>query len=661
MVTVALIGPDGAGKTTICRQLEQTLPLPVKYLYMGVNRDASNSMLPTTRLIRAVKRRLGAPPDTAGPPDPARIKRRPKGMLKGLLYDLKGALRLANQLGEEWYRQGLAWYYQRRGYVVLFDRHFYADYYAYDIANGHHERPFTRRVHGFLLQHAYPRPDLVVYLDAPAEVLFARKGEGTIAALERRRQEYLQLRDLVREFVVVDASRPLDQVVSTVADLIEARYRNHGGGMPSTGTLQASSATVTGTAGRSHARLQDSSPVVLVTDAGRGSAIAFIRSLGRKGWRVIAADSEPGSPGLRSRFAAEQLVYPDPREAPERFVETILQAVRSRGIDLIVPVTDEAILPLAGAREEFAGLCRLALPEPDALAVVTDKLKTLELAERVGVPAPRTRVVSTVDEALAAADELGWPVVLKPQASRIYREEAGVEAFKVTYAEDQNDLAARMRRFEGRCQVLLQEYYPGTGYGVELLMHRGRPLAAFQHRRLREVPVQGGASAFRESVALDPALYRDSVRLLEALCWTGLAMVEFKVGASGPRLMEINGRVWGSLPLAVLSGMDFPAKMAELYLFGPPPEEVEPDCNYRLQVRARNLRLECLWIASVLLGRQRYPFLPMPSRREGVVALLELLNPAYRFDILSLEDPRPGLAELGDLVGAFRGKLREAA
>jgi len=184
-------------------------------------------------------------------------------------------------------------------------------------------------------------------------------------------------------------------------------------------------------------------------------------------------------------------------------------------------------------------------------------------------------------------------------------------------------------------------------------------LAAFQHKRLREVPVNGGASAFRESVPLDTELYRHSVRMLEALNWTGLAMVEFKVGAEGPKLMEINGRVWGSLPLAVRSGMDFPARLAELYLYGPPAEPAT-ESRYRVGVRARNLELDMVWIASVLRGKRRYPFLAMPSRREGMAALLGLLNPAYKFDILSLDDPRPGLAEIIKIVGKFGGKLKEA-
>jgi thymidylate kinase len=227
---VALIGPDGAGKTTISRRLEGMLPRPVKYLYMGVNLDSSNMMLPTSQALRAIKRALGAPPDAGGPPDSRRVKPPPKSVFKRILVEVKSILRLINQLSEEWFRQGLAWYYQRRGDIVLFDRHYFSDYYAYDIANRRGGLPLARRIHGFVLQHIYPRPDLVIYLDAPAEVLYERKGEGTLVALERRRIEYLQMRNLVKHFVVVDASQPLDDVVRAVTEVISNYYRDKVGG-----------------------------------------------------------------------------------------------------------------------------------------------------------------------------------------------------------------------------------------------------------------------------------------------------------------------------------------------------------------------------------------------------------------------------------------------
>lgn len=220
MFTVALIGPDGAGKTTIGRRLEHALPMPVKYVYMGVNLDASNHMLPTTRLLHAIKRARGARPDNAGPPDPRRAKPKPKGAIKRTAAGLKTSLRLTNRIAEEWFRQGTAWYYQRRGNIVLFDRHFFSDYYAYDIAQDGAPRPLSNRIHGFMLMHIYPKPNLVIYLDAPAEVLFARKGEGTIEALERRRKDYLQMRGLVPHFVVVDATQSEDDVAREVTRVI---------------------------------------------------------------------------------------------------------------------------------------------------------------------------------------------------------------------------------------------------------------------------------------------------------------------------------------------------------------------------------------------------------------------------------------------------------
>ncbi len=229
MFTVALIGPDGAGKTTIARRVERTLPLRIKYVYMGVNPDSSNYLLPTTRVIHRMKRARGAKPDRSGPPDLNRTKPRPTGLLKRFASGLKSSLRLTNRVGEEWFRQALAWYYLHKGYIVLFDRHFFSDYYAYDIVNGGKGQPLDRRIHGFILQHVFPKPDLVIDLDAPPEVLFARKGEGTIESLQRRRREYLALGDLVEHFVIVNAALSEDDVARAVSAIIWNFYKSRAG------------------------------------------------------------------------------------------------------------------------------------------------------------------------------------------------------------------------------------------------------------------------------------------------------------------------------------------------------------------------------------------------------------------------------------------------
>jgi len=379
---------------------------------------------------------------------------------------------------------------------------------------------------------------------------------------------------------------------------------------------------------------------------------------------VVAADELPRSPGFYSRYTSERVRYPPPAEAPEEAVAVLLRAARELFVDLIVPVTDEIILPLSEARARFAGVCRLALPDTQALATALDKRATLELAEGLDIPVPRTMLVANTDEALAAAEDIGWPVVLKPQSSRVYEkalktdEQGKVAAFGVSYAADPETLTTQVGRLEGRSGVLVQEYCRGTGFGIELLMDRGRPLAAFQHRRVREVPITGGASSYRDSVPLDPVLLDHAVRLLGALDWTGLAMVEFKAGNTGHALMEVNGRIWGSLPLAVKAGMDFPARLVDLCLNGSSNARVRLDTAYEVGVRSRNLELETTWIGSALRRGRRYPFLEAPSRREALRVALRLLNPADGYDVQSRDDPRPGLAEIAKIIGKIPAKLR---
>lgn len=228
MFTVALLGPDGAGKSTIGRKLEQVSPLRAKYIYMGVNLDSSNLVLPTTRLLLEAKRARGQRPDITVPRHLYQARTRP-GPAKRFITSLRAVLRLTNLMTEEWFRQLLVWYYEFRGYCVILDRHFYFDYYEHDVANDDPGRPLISRIHGFMLDKLYPKPDFVIFLDAPAEVLFARKPEGTLEARERRRQEYVRLKDVVQAYAVVDVSRPEAEVLGEISKLIMDFHSNKNG------------------------------------------------------------------------------------------------------------------------------------------------------------------------------------------------------------------------------------------------------------------------------------------------------------------------------------------------------------------------------------------------------------------------------------------------
>src|SRR6185312_15491135 len=134
------------------------------------------------------------------------------------------------------------------------------------------------------------------------------------------------------------------------------------------------------------------------------------------------------------------------------------------------------------------------------------------------------------------------------------------------YARGPDELARAWAVLRRRCDsVLVQEYIEGVGTGYFAIAEHGRVRAEFAHRRLRDVRPTGSGSALRISVPVDPLIAESSRRLLADLEWHGVAMVEFRERPDGtPVFLEVNGRFWNSLPLAIYAGVNFPGLLAEM-------------------------------------------------------------------------------------------------
>lgn len=219
VTTIALIGPDGAGKTTVAKALMESCPVPMKYLYMGTSIESSNVSLPTSRWIHRWKvYRHRKSLEKAGQPVPKQISLHGPEHRFDRRGKLGGIVRLMRRVSEESYRQLVSWIYQWQGHVVLYDRHFLFDACPAPTDTSRHR--FTDRVHNWFLQKLYPRPGLAIVLDAPADVLYARKQEVPIKHLEQDRMNLAQKSCYAGTFVVVDATAPLDTVVTTINSLI---------------------------------------------------------------------------------------------------------------------------------------------------------------------------------------------------------------------------------------------------------------------------------------------------------------------------------------------------------------------------------------------------------------------------------------------------------
>jgi thymidylate kinase len=221
-MTVALVGADGAGKSTLTRLLRSAdLPRPVRTIYMGVNLEASSLMLPTTRALLLARRARGHRPDLVA----SRLTPATDEGSGNWRRGAKDAARMSVWALEEWLREAVAGWYTAAGNIVVFDRHFFADYYHSDVTGSGRRRGGAARVHGWMLQHLYPKPELVICLDAPADVLYSRKPEATPEWLDQRRRQYLDLAGVVPAFAVVDATRPVDAVLTEVVDIITDHWK----------------------------------------------------------------------------------------------------------------------------------------------------------------------------------------------------------------------------------------------------------------------------------------------------------------------------------------------------------------------------------------------------------------------------------------------------
>jgi thymidylate kinase len=224
MFTVSLIGVDGVGKTTVAKLLERSLPLSMKYIYMGLNMSAANFSLPTTRIWHAVGRRKLSKDKSSH----FLSKREAyssqnyqyNSLLRQVITFFRKALGMTNLILEEWYRQSIAYLYDKLGYIVIFDRHFIYDFLHTEGYETKDQGSTKKKIHNLVRSKTMLKPDLVVCLDAPAEVVFQRKGEFNIEYLEMKRRQYLSLRMVVNNFVIVDANRSLDLVVKDVGDRI---------------------------------------------------------------------------------------------------------------------------------------------------------------------------------------------------------------------------------------------------------------------------------------------------------------------------------------------------------------------------------------------------------------------------------------------------------
>lgn len=225
MASVALIGGDGSGKTTVAKNFVRTRKLPSKYLYMGLSTLKSSPAFPTTLLIRYFKMRSyknSGSSNVEQYEDPSFTQDYHHNPTKR--SDIWHAIRSINYLIDVFYRQVFSWIYQLQGYLVIYDRHF-----LFMAAPGYRGKQeeyqhWIDQVLFRIFDRIYPKPNLVVFLDAPPEILNARKPEGKLDYLEKRRIATLEQGKKMKNFICIDTTQSLEKVENEFERIIINKF-----------------------------------------------------------------------------------------------------------------------------------------------------------------------------------------------------------------------------------------------------------------------------------------------------------------------------------------------------------------------------------------------------------------------------------------------------
>ncbi len=375
------------------------------------------------------------------------------------------------------------------------------------------------------------------------------------------------------------------------------------------------------------------------------SFLTVIRSLGRRNLCVHAGWFSPDSLALHSRYL--HATHEIPRYSPESdaWKTRLIALMRREQFDLVIPTEDEAIIPLQLHRAELEPFGRIYLLGDKAFQIAFSKFRTNELARELGISLPREVRISEMPDLDSITSRFDFPLVLKPRAS--FQAEDLSSKRTVRKAYDYEELRACLESMLADGEVLIQENFIGDGVGVEVLADKGEILVAFQHQRIHE-PLMGGGSSYRRSMPLHPELLEATSRMMRAMDYTGVAMVEFKMNRQTGEwvLIEINGRFWGSLPLSVAAGADFPYYLYRLLVHG----ERNLPKGYRPGIYCRNFSEDLCWVVQNAKAPHDDETLATLPHWRAIPEALHILTLRERNDTLVLDDPMPGLVEMGRIV-----------
>jgi len=307
--------------------------------------------------------------------------------------------------------------------------------------------------------------------------------------------------------------------------------------------------------------------IAIVTDGFWRKSLSAVRSLGAANYRVCVLGDSIFTTSFWSSYTSKRILVPDIKNHSSEFYKILLNFWNHQKPlkPILFPMEDETLMWLSDNREKMAKYFDFIIPPKKSLVIAQSKNLTMRIAKSLTIPIPKTYSFSSYEKFIKKIDAINNKKLF---SKYLVKPISGSGSIGIIY------LSSKLKQFDFKSHwdnfgpLLIQEKLQGNGkaIGVSLLMDKNSNcIASFVHQRIKQYPNSGGPSTQRISI-VNKKLLKYSTKLLKKLNWKGVAMVEWKedLSSGNMRLLEINPRFWGSLELAVRSGVNFPVLYADL-------------------------------------------------------------------------------------------------
>jgi len=376
----------------------------------------------------------------------------------------------------------------------------------------------------------------------------------------------------------------------------------------------------------------DTNKTAVIVFGGGSTGLGVIRSLGRRGVPVIAADYDKHSIAFSSKYVRERILLPGPEAPPGAILDLLLEKSNRLKNSILIAASDHLLTALSQNKAELSRHYTVAVAGWDVIEKCLNKRMTYQVCVDAGVPTSRTFVPDSMDFLEKHRGEFQYPCILKPVFGHKFSNSFKVKAFKVNDFEELKSYY-RLASDTGN-EMMIQEIIPGaddqlyTYYAYRDLA--GDTLAEFTCRKIRQTPPSFGVITAGESTRT-PEIIKLGRAFLNELGYTGVCGIEFKRDSRGNRfkLVEINARVGTVISLPIKCGVDLPWIIYQ-------------DLTNQEKIRGSEYPAGINW---TYLSMDIVAFLRYPEKRHNFGKFLRTYRGTRANAIYASDDPKPLLKE----------------